>query len=144
MSLGISAHGTKVAWQSTPGGVFTDIAEIAGDVTPPGLSRNEIENTTHNDDIDSFVLGVLRRSPVTFPLNFLKADAGHNATSGLMHAIIVNLVTGFRLTFPDTSVWIFSGGVSNFGMKAPVDGALQADVTIRPNGKMMIDGTSVG
>lgn len=144
MSDAISAHGTMIEWQATPGGAFTEIGEIAGDIVVPSLSRNPIEVTTHNDDIDAFVLGVLRRAEMTFPINFIKSSSGHNATAGLEHAIIVNLKTGFRVTFPDTSVWVFSGGVSNFGMKAPVDGALQADISIRPTGLMSIDGVSIG
>jgi hypothetical protein len=144
MSDAISAHGSIVAWQATPGGAFSDIGEIAGDIVVPSLSRNPIEVTTHNDDIDAFVLGVLRRGMCTFPINFIAGNAGHDAATGLQHAIIVNLKTGFRVTFPDASAWIFSGGVANFGMKAPVDGALQADVSIRPTGLMKIDSTNIG
>jgi hypothetical protein len=144
MSDGISAHGTIIAWQATPGGAFTEIAELAGDIVPPGLSRNDIETTTHNDDIDSFVQGVLRRGEATFTLNFLKTNAGHNATTGLVHAIVTNLKTGFKFTFPDTAVWIFSGGVKTFNMKAPVDGALQAEVALRPTGRMILDDIEIG
>lgn len=144
MSNAISAHGTIVAWQPTPGGAFSELGEIAGDIMAPSLSRNSIEVTTHNDDIDSYVLGVLRRDEITFPINFIKGDAGHNATTGLQHAIIVNLKTGFKLTYPDGAVWIGSGGVSKFGMKAPVDGALQADIAIRLDGMMFIDAVSIG
>jgi hypothetical protein len=144
MSSAISAHGTIVAWQATPGGAFTNIGEIAGDIVVPTLSRNPIEVTTHNDDIDAFVLGVLRRGECTFPINFIKGDAGHGIATGLQLAIKTNLKTGFKVTFPDTAVWIFSGGVSNFGMKVPVDGALQADISIRPTGLMSIDAVSIG
>lgn len=144
MSDGISAHGTTIEWQATPGGAFTEIGEIAGDIEGLELSRNEIEITTHNDDIDAFVLGVLRRTPLTFPINFIKAAAAHGISTGLMGAIVTNLKTGFRVTYPDTTAIIFSGGVSNFGMRAPVDGALQADVSIRPTGLMKIDATTVG
>ena len=144
MSEAISAHGTIVAWQPTPGGTWQDIGEIAGDITVPTLSRNPIEVTTHNDDIDAFVLGVLRRGLCTFPINFVKANASHDITTGIQKAIIDNLKTGFRVTYPDTSVWIFSGSVANFGMRAPVDGALQADISIRPTGLMKIDSVDIG
>lgn len=144
MSEAISAHGTLIAWQPTPGGAFVEIGEIAGDIVIPALSRNEIEVTTHNDDIDAFVLGVLRRSTMTFPINYIAADGTHDPETGLQHAIIVNLKTGFRVTFPDNEVVIFSGGVSNFAKRAPVDGALQADVAIRPTGLMKINDEIVG
>lgn len=144
MSEAISAHGTIVAWQPTPGGAFEDIGEIAGDVVVPSLSRNPIEVTTHNDDIDAFVLGVLRRGMCTFPINFIAGDPGHDVLTGLEHAIVVNLKTGFRVTFPDGSVWIFSGGVQQVGKRAPVDGALQAEIAIRPTGLMKIDSVDIG
>lgn len=147
MGIGISAHGTIIARapQATPT-TFTDIGEL-GDLTPPSFSRNPIETTTHNDDIDQFVLGVLRRGEVTFPINFIASGAiggTHNHLTGLYQSIIDHSVDGWRITFPDGDVWVFSGGVSNVGKKAPVDGALTADVTIRPSGKMTIGGVVIG
>lgn len=138
MSDAISAHGTKIEVQMTPGGAFTEIGEIGGDINPPGLSRNESDVTTHNDDIDANILGVLRRSELTFPVNFISSGQYHDANNGLMKLIINNTKTGFRLTFPDNDAWIFSGGVKNFQPKAPVDGAYTADVSIRPTGLMII------
>lgn len=144
MSLGISAHGSILSWQATPGGAFTEVGQLMGDLIPPEFTRNRIDTTTHNDDIDSSVLGVLRRGDLELHILFVKADATHNATTGLLHAIITNLKTGFKVTYPDTTVWVFSGGVSKFGMKAPVDGAFTADVSVAPDGIMTIDGNAIG
>jgi hypothetical protein len=147
MGLGISAHGTIIARApaATPG-VFTDIGEV-GDLVPPSVSRNSIETTTHNDDIDQYVQGVLRRGEVTFPINFIASGtvgATHNHLTGLYQSIIDHSKDGWRISFPDGDVWIFSGGVSNIGKRAPVDGALTADVSIRPSGLMSINGVVVG
>ncbi len=144
MSDAISAHGTTIERQATPGGAFTFIGEIGGDIVPPALSRNSIEVTTHNDDIDAFVAGVLRRGEVTFPINVIAGDAGHDEVTGLQDHIINNTKTGYRITFPDGDFIIFSGYVTNFARRAPVDGALTADVTLRPTGPMIINAVDVG
>lgn len=147
MGIGISAHGTIIARApaATPF-TFTDIGEL-GDLVPPSMSRNSIETTTHNDDIDQFVQGVLRRGEVTFPINFIASGAiggTHNHLTGLYQSIIDHSVDGWQIRFPDGDVWVFSGGVSNIGKKAPVDGALTADVSIRPSGKMWMGSRLVG
>lgn len=147
MGIGISAHGTIIARATAAAPlVFTDIGEL-GDLTPPSFSRNAIETTTHNDDIDQFVGGVLRRGEATFPVNFIASGAiggTHNHLTGLYQSIIDHETCGWRITFPDGDVWFFSGFVSNVGKRAPVDGALTADVTIRPSGKMYIGGVLIG
>lgn len=145
MTLAISAHGTRVYVQLTAGGSWTEIAEM-GDVQPPGLSRNEFDASTQDKNIDAWVLGVLRRSPMTMPLNFLPANNTHDHLTGLQKLMIDNTVTGFKIVFSDTGLttWVASGQVQNFQPKAPVDGKLSADVTIRFSGVMMIGGVTVG
>ena len=144
MSDAISAHGTIIARQpnATPG-VFTDIGEL-GDLTPPAVSRNSFDVTTHNDDIDAYVQGVLRRSEVTFPVNFLGDNPTHDHLTGLYYSLINHDVDGWRISFPDGFEMIFSGGVSNIVHHAPVDGAQTADISIRPTGLMKIGGVIVG
>lgn len=140
---GISSHGTVIARKGSGDPDFIDIGEI-GDITMPGLSRNEFETTSHNQDIDSYVLGVLRREPVTFPIFFNKNDATHNAATGLQKAIIDNDVDAYRITQPDGQEWIFSGGVQAMTQAAPVDGVQTANVTIRPTGAFLLNGIEVG
>jgi len=146
MSIAISGHGTLVAraLSATPT-VFTNIAEMQ-DVTPPQLSRNEFDATTQDRNIDAYVLGVLRRSAFTMSLNFLNTDGSHDHLTGLMKAMITEPppIDGYRITFPDGVVWVMSGQVQSISPKAPVDGKLSADVTIRPSGKMTIGGVVVG
>lgn len=141
-----SGHGTMVAVQLTPGGAWTDIAEM-GDVTPPGLERNEFDATTQNEDLDSYVLGVLRRGVFSIPLNFIPDNNTHDHITGLQKLIINNTITGFRVRFPQVTPavdWIMSGAVKGFMPKAPVDGKLSADVSVRLSGKMSIGGVTIG
>lgn len=146
MTLAISSHGTLVARapSATPT-IFTTIAEL-GDIMPPELSRKEFEATTQNINIDAYVLGVLRRGAMTIPLNFIPTDATQDHITGLLKAMITEPppVDGYRTTFPDGTVWVCSGQVQAFKPKAPVDGKLEADITIRFSGKMTINGIIVG
>lgn len=144
----ISGHGTIVAVQFTPGGAFTDIAEL-GDITLPSFMRNEFDATTQNRNIDKYLLGVMRRDPITFPMNFIPNETTHSAAAGLLNLMRNNTLTGFQITIPlapsGTSVWVGSGQVKNFNnMKAPVDGKLSADVQIRLSDVMIIDGVVFG
>lgn len=146
MTLAISSHGTLVARApaATPG-VWTTIAEL-GDITFPELMRNEFDAVTQDKNIDSYTLGVLRRGALTVPLNFLPTNGTHDHLTGLIKALITEPVPvdGWRITSPDGTQWIMSGQVKGFSPKAPVDGKLSADVTIRMSGLMSIGGVSIG
>ena len=145
MTLAIASHATLVAVQLVPGGTFTTIAEL-GDITPPELMRNEHDATTQNINIDAYVMGVLRRSQISFPINFLPGDNTHDHLTGLVALLVANTVTGFRVTFPDAAAtkWIMSGQVQGLKPSAPVDGKLSAAITLRMSGLMTIGGVVVG
>jgi hypothetical protein len=114
---------------------FTNIAELR-DITPPALTRNEIETTTHNETDDAYLVGIRRHGPMTFTINWLPSGAsfGHDHITGLQAAWATGSRDIYRITFPDGSKWTFSGYVTNFAPSAPVDDVLSADVTIRPTG----------
>lgn len=143
---GYSSHGTVIRREMDPigaPGVFTPIGEV-GDITLPGMTRNEHETTSHNKDIDSYVLGVLRRQAPTFPIFFNANDPTHDHLTGLYQAIMDNEFTGYKMTQPDGFEWLFSGYVQNIQPSAPVDGVQTAQVTIRPSGPMYVGGVLVG
>jgi hypothetical protein len=140
---GYSSHGTIIRRETTPGGPMVPIAEV-GDITLPGLSRNEHETTSHNKDIDAYVGGVLRRVAPTFPLFFNMNEPSHDHLTGLYSAIIANAYEGYEITQPDGFRWLFSGFVQNIAPTAPVDGVQTANVTIRPSGPMYINDVLVG
>lgn len=144
MTTPISGHATLIARQpaATPG-VFTTIAEL-GDFTLPELSRNEFDASVHNRNIDSYVLGMLRRGAMTFPMNFIPAEPTQDHLTGLYSAIIANSIDGYKVTFPDNTLWIMSGQVQAIKSTAPVDGKLSAEVTLRFSGFMSIGGVLIG
>jgi hypothetical protein len=144
MTTPLSSHGTILSFQPTPGGAFSDVAEL-GDLTLPGFMRNVFDATVQNRTIDSKVLGVIRRKTFTFPVNYIPQETTHNETNGLLKLFKDNTITGFKVTFPDSppTAWIMSGQVSGFDPKAPVDGKLAADVTLEFSGAMILGTTSI-
>jgi hypothetical protein len=116
-----------------------------GDITTPGLSRNEFDATTQNVDIDTYVLGVLRREALQFKMNFMESgEPTHDHVSGLIHGIVDNLVRGWKYSFPNGLSWIMSGQVQQVKITDPVDGLQSADCSVRMSGKMYIGATLVG
>lgn len=144
----LSGHGAIVqrAPVATPT-TFTTIAEV-GDITLPGLDHNEFDALQHNQNIDSYVMGVLRRDLFTLRLNFLPSDPTHDHLTGLIKAATTNPVPvdGFKIIFPDlVNTWVASGQVKSVNnITLPVDGLSSADVGIRFSGRMVINGVLIG
>lgn len=146
MTTPISSHGTLVAKNTNAAMLtFATIAEL-GDLTPPEMMRNEFDATVQQRNIDNYVLGVLRRGAMTFPLNFIPTDGTHDHLTGLYKSLITEPppIEGYKITFPDGLQWILSGQVQAITPTAPVDGKLTADVTLRFSGLMMIGGVVIG
>ncbi len=131
---GISAQGTLLARQTNGAGAFTDVSELR-DFTPPALSRNALETTTHNEDDDAYIPGIRRHGDMTFTLNFVPDDATQDHTTGLQKSWFDGSRDVYRITFPDGTMWLFSGYVTNFAPDAPVDDVLTVEVTVRPTGR---------
>lgn len=130
-SNAISAHGTIIKRNGTP------IAELRN-ITGPPLTRNNIETTMHNSDFDSFVVGIKRRGELQFVIGFLpSANSTHNETAGLIAAWSSGQKDLYEVDFPDGAKWSFSGYVTNIAPTAPVDGGLDANVSIRPTNTMI-------
>jgi hypothetical protein len=148
MTIPLSGHGAHIyrAPAASPT-TFTEIAEV-GDIQLPGLDHNEFDATSHNRNIDAYVMGVLRRDPFTIKLNFLPSDPTHDHLTGLLKASYTNPVPtdGFKIVFPDlVNTWIASGQVKSVNnITLPVDGLSTADAVIRFSGIMTINGVVIG
>jgi len=152
MSLAQAGHGALIAIELDPTGaqgVFTDVAELNGDITWPELNRPETETTPHQDDIDDYVLGRLGRGALSFGTNFIFNDSTHDHLTGLYQKIIDNEFFGIRMRGPggsaNTDEWIASGQVQAITQVSPVrEGARTCEVTIRLRKQQIIDGVAVG
>lgn len=146
MTTPLASHGTIVsrAPAATPT-AFTAIAEL-GDVTPPDEMRNEFDASSQDRNVDSYVLGILRRGPLTIPLHFIPSNATHDHLTGLQKALHTDPVPidGWKIAFPDGTTVIHSGQVQHLAYKAPVDGMLAVDLTVRMSGAFLINGVVVG
>jgi hypothetical protein len=130
----LSAQGTLIARApaATPT-VFTTVGKLM-DITPPPLTRKPIEMTCHNEPEEVFVVGIKRKGELAFKIGFNPTAASHGQSTGLIKAYNDASRDIYKITYPDGSLWLFSGYVTNFAPAAPVDDALTADVTIRPTG----------
>lgn len=136
----------KAGGGQTPTETFTAVAEIVA-VKPPGLSRNEIDVSNHNEGVEAKILGMLRASQLTCTVNWLPTDATHSNTSGgLMHDIFNNVKRNWQIQFPagveagDT--WTFAGRVQMFDpQEVTVDSPLQLAVAITVDGAITVDET---
>jgi hypothetical protein len=139
-------HGTVLSVNTVAAPtVFTAIAEVI-DISYPDLMRDETETTPHDSDIDCWVLGVKKRSPLTFEINYLFDNTAH---SDLIDSWDVNDTLGWNITeptgTPGAGEWILSGEISLISRTDPVrSGQITAAVTVRPSGPMIIDGTEMG
>lgn len=137
----ISAQGTILYRQALGAGPFVEIGELR-DMSGPALTRNPIETTSHNEEEETFVVGIRRKGELTAQIGYVP-DGGVDTNHDLLEAA---WRTGSRdvwkVEFPTSPVkksWLFSGFVTNLGPSMPVDDGLVADLTIRPTGVMTFD-----
>ena len=125
MSVAITSTGTLVKRNGTAIGELRDI-------TMPALTRNTFDTSNQNDLDDSYVLGIRRKGDLQFSINFLPSgDATHGRVSGLIKAWNDGSKDLWSGHYPDGAAWYCSGYVTNISPKAPVDGALAADITVK-------------
>lgn len=135
----ISSFGTllKMGDGATPEN-FTTVAEVR-DITAGGITV-QMEDVTNMDSPDAWVekiATVLSYDDITFGINYKPTGATHNAATGLVYAAANRLRKNFQLVFPDagSTTWTLPAYVAGFKPRAPVKGALSADVTVSVCGK---------
>jgi hypothetical protein len=109
------------------------------DVEGPSLERKVIDTTNHGSPNGwmQYLPGLKDGGEVTFSVLFDPDDTSHTSAGLVNNLATATAVVSWSLTFsdPTPAVWSFSGFVSKFTPKAPVDGALTADVTIKVSGQ---------
>jgi hypothetical protein len=118
--------------------VFTALAEIVS-LTPPGLSRNEIEVSNHNAGIEEKLLGMLRYGQVKGKCNWLPTDPTQiNTGTGIRSDILLNTRANWRVTFPPSGLphWTFPARVQMF---TPPD--VTPDTALQMDFALTLDGT---
>lgn len=141
-------HGITLAYEADPvgaAGVFTTIGEFVGDL-PIEFTRTETETTVHNENIDMYVTGVLRRNTWAIMVNYEHGNATH---TGLRDHILNGTPFGLRWRGPEitdsTDEIIVSGELTSWKRTTPVREGVQAgEGTFRPSGLMKVDGDIIG
>lgn len=143
-----SAHGVRAAAETDPvglPGVYEDVGGLRGDPNFLNLTRAATEVTSHDDDIDLYVKGVLKRGEVPVKVNYDKGNAVHIKLRNLM-------LTGlnFKMKFygaggvPGTDEVIFNDGfLASWNQTNPErEGERSAEGMYRSSGSMSVDGVT--
>jgi len=139
-SSAVHALGTllKIGDGATPTETFTTIAEVT-DLGGPSLTLETIDVTSHSSTNGwrEFIGGLLDGGEVSFTINYLPANATHDASTGVIADMKNRVVRNFTLVFPDsgTTTWTFSALVTGFEPGEPIDSQLTADVTLKVSGE---------
>jgi predicted secreted protein len=134
----MSAFKTKIAWDPAGGSSFTEIAQVRA-ITPPSISRSEIDVTTHDSPNGwmEYLPGLKDGGEVSFEIIFDPSLGTHDAITGLLSDFDDDTIASWRIIFPNTAntTWIALGFLTGFEVDAPTDDALTASITIKVTGK---------
>lgn len=113
--------------------VFTTVAEMK-EIPVPGLDGAMLEVTTHESPggIRESIPNLPALSDLGFQIFYIPSNATHNETTGLLSKTLSRAKTNFKVVYNITpaKVCSFSGYVTQFKPKAPVDNVWTADVRI--------------
>ena len=101
------------------------------------MSTTAIDASTRDSRARKFVPGMYDGGEMSFDIAYDPDAATHAATgSGLVALQLGSTVSSWVLTFPDTTpaTCTFSGFITGFNVKAPMDDLLSADVTVKISG----------
>lgn len=139
MSDGFAAFGTllKLGTTNTTAAVFSTIAEV-GDISGPTDTVSTIDMTNHSSPgaMMEFKAGLIDPGEVSFPINWIPDDATHDHLTGLEYVKANRALRKYQITFPDGTICTFSALCTKIDRKAPVNGKLSADVTLKVSGAL--------
>jgi predicted secreted protein len=137
-SAAISAYGTLLQRESTPGsGTYVTVAEVKS-MSGPSMSADVLDVTTHSSAASGAWRekrpSLLDPGEISFPINLVPASSGHKQLlSDFTNRSLIN----YKITFPDPGLtaWLFPNCfVSQFNAKAETEGILEAEMTLTLSG----------
>ena len=136
-SQALEAQGTvlKIGNGASPE-VFTAISEIKN-FTGPGGAAAVIDVTDLSSLAKEKRMGLADEGQLSLVLHYIPSDTQHAA---LRAARASRVETNFQIEFTDASpstVWSFSGFVTNFSVSGSVDGVIEGNVTIEITGAIV-------
>lgn len=136
------AYGIGLQWDADGSGDFTSVANIT-DLTPPAITKDVIETTSHGDSgIKQFVGGLVDFGELSVTVNYDNDDSTQATLRTL--ALTANEASAsqfyFKIVYADSGATIesFRGTVTGFSQEAPIDGVQTATITIKVNGSISV------
>lgn len=129
MSDATHGHGTALAGATT--GTVGNIINVA----LPGRTRDWIDMSTMDstDKFREFLAGMADEGEIALEVNYDGSDAGiANSLNTNFQAATQEVWT---ITFPDTSTFACSGGISSLGVAVDFEGKITQPITIKLSGK---------
>lgn len=127
----VAGFGTTFSYLSTDPSTYTALAEVLS-VTPPSISVETID-ATHmgsDDGFREFIASLKDGGEVTVNLNYVEASAT------LLQTLVLAGVEGFKITFPGSSTYTFSGIPTAFTFDdVVIDDKVAMSLTIKVTGK---------
>lgn len=124
------------SFKITGGTVVANVKTIKG----PGLSLDVVDVTSHDSAgaAEELVATILRSGEVTLGIVYDPAAATiKNAAGGLLYNMLQRTKANYTLTVGGAA-FIFDAWVTGFEPDASFDGALSADVKIKPSGPVTV------
>lgn len=129
-SAAINGFGAVFAYESAPA-TYTALAEVLS-VTPPSISVETVD-VTHmgsDDGFREYKAGRRDGGEVTVNMNYVEASAT------LLQTLVLAGYETFRITFPDSSTYVFSGIPTAFSFDdVVIDDKVAMSLTIKVSGK---------
>jgi len=130
-SAAVNGFGAVFAYLSTDPSTYTALAEVLS-VTPPSINVETVE-TTHmgsDDGFREYIASLKDGGEVTVNLNYVEASAT------LLQTLVLAGVETFRVTFPGSSTFTFSGVPTAFAFDdVVIDDKVAMSLTIKVTGK---------
>ena len=144
--MAIKGYGVKFSISTDDGSTYSEIGEIT-DLTPPSISKDTIETTSHGTSgIRTYVGGLVDfgEMSVTVNLDPDVADTGAKnhvdlrALAKTPNDDPVASTYKFKIEYADSTASIdtFRGVVTSYEASAPIDGVLSATFTIKVSGEI--------
>tara|TARA_Y100000361_G_scaffold37821_1_gene32377 strand:- start:12808 stop:13236 length:429 start_codon:yes stop_codon:yes gene_type:complete len=133
------AYGLTFSYQHGVDSTYDSLGSIT-DLSPPSVTKDTIEVTSHGDSgIRKYIGGLVDFGEVSITVNYDPDDTAHTNFRTLAETpndVADATNTGFKITYADTgaTVLTFNGIVTGFEQEAPIDGQLSATITIKVSG----------
>lgn len=119
--------------------VFTPIAQVSS-ISGLTLSVDTEDVTCHDSPggWEESIPTILRSGEISLEIVYDPNEDTHDNSLGLLKRIENKIKTNFKIVFPGSVVWEFSGYVTGFEPSMPHDGLLGASVSIKADGQPVL------